>query len=197
MVVAIAIVVIGGLALLFGLLLGYAASYFKIEGDPLVEQIETLLPQSQCGKCGYPGCHPYAQAIANQEADINLCLPGGEITRRALAELLNQDPNTLSAEKPLEEIKMLAVIEESQCIGCTLCIQACPVDAILGASRQMHTVLAQECTGCELCVAPCPVDCIQMAPMQPTLTTWKWPYPVVSSSVKPLQLFKDKVEWLL
>ncbi|BAP56461.1 electron transport complex, RnfABCDGE type, B subunit [Thioploca ingrica] len=198
MVVGIAIVVIGGLALLFGLLLGYAAGYFKIEGDPFVEQIEMLLPQSQCGKCGYPGCHPYAQAIANQEADINLCLPGGEITRHTLAELLNQDPNALSAEKPLEEIKILAVIEESQCIGCTLCIQACPVDAILGASRQMHTVLAQECTGCELCVAPCPVNCIQMVSVQPTLTTWKWPYPVVSLPVKPPQLFKsEEVELLL
>jgi len=197
MVVGIAIVVIGGLALLFGLLLGYAAGYFKIEGDPMVEQIETLLPQSQCGKCGYPGCHPYAQAIANQEADINLCLPGGEITRRTLAELLNQDPNALSAKKPLEETKMLAVIEESQCIGCTLCIQACPVDAILGASRQMHTVLAQECTGCELCVAPCPINCIQMVSMQPTLTTWKWPYPVVSSPVKLPQFFNKEAELLL
>lgn len=185
--VGITIVVIGGLALLFGLLLGYAAKYFKIEGDPVVEQIEALLPQSQCGKCGYPGCRPYAQAIANQEVNINLCLPGGELTRIALAELLNQDPNVGNAEKPAEEVKMLAVIDESQCIGCTLCIQACPVDAILGASRQMHTVIAKECTGCELCVAPCPVDCIQMVSVPPTLTTWKWPYPGNSSPVKPPQ----------
>ncbi|NJO14308.1 MAG: electron transport complex subunit RsxB [Thioploca sp.] len=192
--VGIAVIVIGGLALLFGLLLGYAAGRFKIEGDPLVEQIEMLLPQSQCGKCGYPGCRPYAQAIINQEANINLCLPGGEITRLSLADLLNQNPNALSAKKQLEEIKMLAVIEESQCIGCTLCIQACPVDAILGASRQMHTILTQECTGCELCVAPCPVNCIQMIPMQPTLTTWKWPYPADSLSVKPPQGFKEEVE---
>ena len=186
--VEIAIVVIGGLALLFGLLLGYAAKYFKVEGDPVVEQIEALLPQSQCGKCGYPGCRPYAQAIANQEANINLCLPGGELTRLALAELLNRDPNAGNAEKAAEEIKMLAIIDESQCIGCTLCIQACPVDAILGASRQMHTVIAQECTGCELCVAPCPVDCIQMVSVPPTLATWKWPYPADPSPVKPPQV---------
>lgn len=190
--IAIAIVVIGGLALVFGLLLGYAAKYFQIEGDPIVEQIEALLPQSQCGKCGYPGCHPYAQAIANQEANLSLCLPGGELTRLALAELLNRDPNVGDTEKA-EEIKMLAVIDELQCIGCTLCIQACPVDAILGASRQMHTVIAQECTGCELCVAPCPVNCIQMVVVPPTLTTWKWPYPADSSSVKQAQTVES---WL-
>ena len=184
--VTVTVVVIGGLALFFGLLLGYAANRFKVEGDPVVEQIDTLLPQSQCGKCGYPGCRPYAQAIANQEANINLCLPGGELTRLALAELLNQDPNVGNVENQAEEIKMLAIIDESQCIGCTLCIQACPVDAILGASRQMHTVIAKECTGCELCVAPCPVDCIQMVAMSPTLATWKWPYPVDSSPLKRL-----------
>lgn len=183
--IGIAIVVIGGLALLFGLLLGYAAKYFKVKGDPVMEQIDALLPQSQCGKCGYPGCRPYAQAIANQEANINLCIPGGELTQLALAELLNQEPHAGNFENKVREANMLAIINEYQCIGCTLCIQACPIDAILGAPRQMHTVIAQECTGCELCVAPCPVDCIQMVMVPPTLATWKWPYPGDFSSVKP------------
>lgn len=183
--IGIAIVVIGGLALLFGLLLGYAAKYFKVKGDPVMEQIDALLPQSQCGKCGYPGCRPYAQAIANQEANINLCIPGGELTQLALAELLNQEPNAGNFENKVREANMLAIINEYQCIGCTLCIQSCPIDAILGAPRQMHTVIAQECTGCELCVAPCPVDCIQMVMVPPTLATWKWPYPGDFSSVKP------------
>jgi electron transport complex protein RnfB len=185
MMIGIAIVVIGGLALLFGFLLGYAAKYFKVKGDPVMEQIDAILPQSQCGKCGYPGCRPYAQAIANQEANINLCIPGGELTQLALAELLNQEPNAGNFANKVREVNMLAVINEYQCIGCTLCIQACPIDAILGAPRQMHTVIAQECTGCELCVAPCPVDCIQMSMVPPTLASWKWPYPGDFSSVKP------------
>jgi len=172
-----AIIVFSGLALLFGLLLGYTAVRFKVEGDPVVDKIDNILPQQQCGKCGYPGCRPYAQAIVNGEVEINQCPPGGEVGMLALAELLDREPKSLDTNLAEEQAQLLAVIDESTCIGCTLCIQACPVDAILGAPKQMHTIIAQECTGCELCVAPCPVDCIKMVSIPKTVTNWKWSYP--------------------
>ena len=161
----------------FGLLLGFAAVRFRLEGDPVADRVDALLPQTQCGQCGFAGCRPYAEAIAAEKADINQCPPGGEVTIQALAELLGRDPKPLNPENGVEKPKTIAFIDEQTCIGCTLCIQACPVDAILGAAKQMHTVITQECTGCELCVAPCPVDCITMEPVQDTLGTWKWPYP--------------------
>jgi electron transport complex protein RnfB len=167
---------------LFGLLLGYSALRFKIEGDPLAEKIDAVLPQTQCGQCGFPGCRPYAEAIARGEADINQCPPGGEDGVKALAELLGVEPKPLSAEHGIEKPKAVAVIDETTCIGCTLCIQACPVDAILGAPKFMHTVIESECTGCELCVAPCPVDCIHMEPVQATVATWRWPKPETALS---------------
>lgn len=173
----VAILALVGLALVFGLLLGFAAVRFKVEGDPLVDQIDAILPQTQCGQCSYPGCRPYAEAIANGEADINQCPPGGETTIIALADLLDRDPKPLNPENGAVKVKTLAVIDEQTCIGCTLCIQACPVDAILGAAKHMHTVIAGECTGCELCVAPCPVDCIAMVPVSQEVGTWKWPHP--------------------
>lgn len=164
---------LGGLSLIFGLLLGYASRRFKVEGDPVVEQVDKILPQTQCGQCGYPGCRPYAEAIANGE-DINKCPPGGAATIRQLADLLGREAKPLDEEHGQEDVKKTALIHEDQCIGCTKCIQACPVDAILGAARQMHTVLSDECTGCELCVAPCPVDCIEMVPLQTTPRNWNW-----------------------
>lgn len=172
-----AILALSLLALVFGLLLGFAAVRFKVEGDPLVDQIDALLPQTQCGQCSYPGCRPYATAIANGEADINQCPPGGETTIIALADLLDRDPKPLNPDNGEIKPKMVAVIDEQTCIGCTLCIQACPVDAILGAAKQMHTVIADECTGCELCLPPCPVDCIDMVPIKQDILTWKWPSP--------------------
>jgi electron transport complex protein RnfB len=172
-----AVLALTALAIIFGLLLGFAAVRFKVEGDPLVDQIDAILPQTQCGQCGYPGCKPYATAIANGEADINRCPPGGETTIIALADLLGKEPIPLDAEVGEEKPKMVAIIDESTCIGCTLCIQACPVDAILGAAKQMHTIIEPECTGCELCVEPCPVDCIDMVPIKEDIFCWKWPYP--------------------
>jgi electron transport complex protein RnfB len=172
-----AILAIGILAALFGLLLGYAAIRFKVEGDPIVEQIDAILPQTQCGQCTYAGCRPYAEAIAAGEADINQCPPGGEATIQSLAELLGVDAKPLNAEHGVHMEKRVAIIDEQVCIGCTLCIQACPVDAILGAAKQMHTVIETECTGCELCLPPCPVDCISMVPLQQNIREWKWPYP--------------------
>jgi electron transport complex protein RnfB len=163
-----AIAVLTALAVGFGALLGWAARRFAAEGDPVVERIDALLPQTQCAQCGFPGCRPYAQAIASGKADINQCPPGGEGTIRALAELLGREPRPLNADNGVEKPKRLALIDETRCIGCTLCIQACPVDAIVGAAKLMHTVIAEECTGCELCLPPCPVDCIDLVdPVQP------------------------------
>lgn len=172
-----AIIAITLLALTLGLLLGFASIKFKVEGDPIVDQIDKILPQTQCGQCGFAGCRPYAEAIAAGEADINRCPPGGEATIQTLADLLDIEAKPLDAECGVEKPKMLAVIDEQRCIGCTLCIQACPVDAILGAAKHMHTVIASECTGCELCVEPCPVDCIDMVEMKPNPSTWRWPDP--------------------
>lgn len=173
-----AVAAIGLLAAIFGLVLGIAAIRFKVEGDPLVEQIDAILPQTQCGQCNYPGCRPYAEAIAGGEADINQCPPGGEAGVIALADLLGREPKSLNPENGVEaDVPTIVRIDENVCIGCTLCIQACPVDAILGANKQMHTVIESECTGCDLCIPPCPVDCIHPKPLADTVKTWKWPEP--------------------
>ncbi|HWS02584.1 MAG TPA: electron transport complex subunit RsxB [Gammaproteobacteria bacterium] len=172
-----AILALGVLSGLFGLLLGYSAIRFRVEGDPIAEQINAILPQTQCGQCGFAGCRPYSEAIAAGEADINQCPPGGEAGIRALADLLGRDFVPLNAEHGAHKEKMVAVIDEQVCIGCTLCIQACPVDAILGAAKHMHTIIEKECTGCELCVEPCPVDCIHMQPVEHGIAHWKWPSP--------------------
>lgn len=130
-------------------------------GD-LAERIDALLPQTQCGQCGYAGCKPYARAIAEGSADINQCPPGGDAGVRALAALLGREPKPVNPDNGVEKPFRVALIREAECIGCTKCIQACPVDAIVGASKRMHTVLADLCTGCELCIPPCPVDCIDL-----------------------------------
>ena len=128
----------------------------------LIEAIDALLPQTQCTKCGYTGCRPYAEAIAQGEADINQCPPGGVEGIRNLARLLGRDEKPLNPANGTEIPRVAALIDEARCIGCMLCIQACPVDAIVGTAKRMHTVLTQSCTGCELCLPPCPVDCIDM-----------------------------------
>jgi Na+-translocating ferredoxin:NAD+ oxidoreductase subunit B len=151
-----------GLAATCGALLGYTARHPTAEDDSVADRINDLLPQTQCGQCGYPGCKPYAQAIAAGDA-INKCPPGGDDGIRALATLLGVAPLPLDeAHGEAIAAPLVAFIREDECIGCTKCIQACPVDAILGAAKQMHTVIANLCTGCDLCVAPCPVDCIDM-----------------------------------
>ena len=128
-----------------------------------VDQIDQLLPQTQCGLCDYAGCRPYAEAIAHNEAPIDRCPPGGVNTLIQLGSLVDQDPSAFIAEmKEKEKPPLIAIIREDECIGCTKCIQACPTDAILGAGKRMHTVITDACTGCELCVEPCPVDCIDM-----------------------------------
>jgi electron transport complex protein RnfB len=164
------------LGAVFGALLGFAAVRFKAEGNPIADQINAILPQTQCGQCGYPGCRPYAEAIAGGEA-INKCPPGGQAGVQALADLLDVEVIPLDEEHGEEGAKKVAFIREAECIGCTKCVQACPVDAILGAAKQMHTVIASECTGCDLCVEPCPVDCIDMIPEAVTLQNWHWQLP--------------------
>ena len=134
----------------------------KRRQTPPPEAIDALLPQTQCRQCGYAGCRPYAEAIAAGRAGINQCPPGGEETIQALAQLLGIPVEPLDPAFGVTKPPLVAMIDETICIGCTLCIQACPVDAIAGAPRLMHTVIAAECTGCELCIPPCPVDCIAM-----------------------------------
>ncbi len=177
-IILLAIFALAFLSLSLGAVLGYASKRFKVEGDPLIDEVDKILPQTQCGQCGYPGCRPYATAIAGGEADINQCPPGGQATINALADLLGVESKPLDAEHGTEsELPTVAYIHEDLCIGCTKCIQACPVDAILGAAKQMHTVIVSECTGCDLCVEPCPVDCIDMIPVEPGIGEWKWPVP--------------------
>jgi electron transport complex protein RnfB len=130
--------------------------------DSAADAIERLLPRIHCAQCGYPGCRPYAEAIARGAADINRCPPGGMDTVRALADLLSRDPLPVDTSLGQASMQRRALIEESVCIGCNRCAQACPVDAIAGLPQRMHTVIAAHCTGCELCLPPCPVDCIIM-----------------------------------
>ncbi|AZG15040.1 electron transport complex subunit RsxB [Cupriavidus pauculus] len=138
----------------------------------LADRLEALLPQTQCTKCGFDGCRPYAEAMAAGEAASNRCPPGGAQGIVRLSALLDAPPQPLDPARGVEQPRAVARIDESRCIGCTLCIQACPVDAIVGAPKQMHTVLPDWCTGCDLCVAPCPVDCIDMIPVTGASTGW-------------------------
>ena len=190
----IAIGTVSALALIFGIVLGFAARRFQVEEDPIVEQVDELLPQSQCGQCGYPGCRPYAEAVANSSEKINKCAPGGEQVMLKLADLLGVEPQPLDGDEDIAHPqRKVAFIDESNCIGCTKYIQACPVDAIVGATRALHTVLPDLCTGCDLCVAPCPTDCIEMIPITLTTANWKWdvksiPVKNISSKIIPVKI---------
>lgn len=134
----------------------------QLKPNELEARIDAALPQTQCGLCGFAGCRPYARAIARGQSDIDRCPPGGDAGARKLARLLRIDAKPFDRSRGEHKPAALAVIDEGRCIGCTLCIQACPVDAIIGAAKQMHTILKRSCTGCELCIPPCPVDCIDM-----------------------------------
>jgi electron transport complex protein RnfB len=166
------ILIFSALTLVLGLILGYTAIRFKVEGNPLVNQIDSILPQTQCGQCNFPGCRPYAQALAQGKAQINQCPPGGQEGADALAELLGVETLELNAEHGETKPSHIVYVDEQLCIGCTLCIQACPVDAFVGSSKVMTTVIAKECTGCDLCIPVCPVDCIYVKQLAPTLGTY-------------------------
>jgi Na+-translocating ferredoxin:NAD+ oxidoreductase subunit B len=155
----------------------------------LIEKIDSILPQTQCGKCGFSGCKPYATAIAGGLADINQCPPGDEEGIQKLAALLGVEPKPLNTKHGLPKPESVALINEETCIGCTFCIQVCPVDAIVGASKRLHTVISSECTGCELCIAPCPVDCIIIIPLKKKVDD---PYIVSDKDLKYGNKFEKK-----
>lgn len=160
-----AVLVLAGLATLIGTgLLVTGARLGATDEAAAVDRVNQLLPQSQCAQCGYPGCRPYAAAILGGEAPINRCAPGGDQTIAALARLLQREPAALDTDYGTHQPAQVAVIDEDLCIGCARCLEVCPVDAIVGAPRFMHTIVAAHCTGCELCIPPCPVDCIALEP---------------------------------
>lgn len=184
----IATAVVTLLGLIFGMILGYASRRFAAEEDPIVDKIDDILPQSQCGQCGYPGCRPYANAVGNQGENINRCAPGGEAVMLKIATLLNVEPQAIGDDAAqTEPVRMLAIIDEENCIGCTKCIQACPVDAIVGATRAMHTVMSDLCTGCNLCVDPCPTQCIELRPATTTTDNWKWDLHTIPVRIIPVE----------
>lgn len=166
----------------------------------LADQINRLLPQTQCTKCGYPACQDYANAIAENKANYNQCPPGGQEGIDRLATLLGKASLAPNPDHGIEKTRTIAYINESACIGCTLCIQACPVDAIMGANKHMHTVIPELCTGCDLCVAPCPVDCIIMHPIENQATGWQtWSQEQADSAKlrfqqRQLRLIREKQE---
>ncbi|ADC63583.1 RnfABCDGE type electron transport complex subunit B [Allochromatium vinosum] len=162
------------LGLALGGLLGLAARYLKVEGNALTEQVAALLPGSQCGQCGYPGCGPAAEAIASGTASVTICPPGGRALAEELANLLGVSVDLSGvADKP----PMIAHVNEGLCIGCTKCFKRCPTDAIMGANNMIHVVFADACIGCELCSEICPTEGIEMRPLAPTLQNWYWPKP--------------------
>ena len=163
------------LGLLLGGLLGLASRYLKVEGNPLVGQIEERLPGSQCGQCGYPGCTPAAEALAEGQAQVTLCPPGGRALAEELAGMLGVSVDLSGVQ---DKAPLVAHVHENLCVGCTKCFKRCPTDAILGASKMIHAVFPDACTGCEKCFEVCPTECIEMRPVEATLQNWYWPLPV-------------------
>lgn len=170
----IAIAIITSLGLIMGMMLGISAKYLAVEGNPLEAEIAELLPGSQCGQCGFPGCSPAASAIANGEASVTICPPGGKALAESLAAILGVSIDLSDVE---DNIPRVAYIHENLCVGCTKCFKRCPTDAILGGPKQIHAVFLDACTGCEKCFDVCPTECIEMKPVQATLQTWYWPEP--------------------
>lgn len=173
MINAILSLTILGVAL--GLLLGLAARYFAVEGNPLVTELEQLLPGSQCGQCGFPGCTGAAQALADGKAPVTLCPPGGRAVAQVLAAKLGVDADLSSVR---EKVPMIAEVREEICIGCTRCFKVCPTDAIMGAAQQIHAVFREACTACGKCEEVCPTESIKLQPIQTTLQSWYWHKPV-------------------
>ncbi|QEP44528.1 RnfABCDGE type electron transport complex subunit B [Ectothiorhodospiraceae bacterium BW-2] len=175
MIAAIGITLLMGM--LMGALLGYAAKYLAVEGNPLQAEVEELLPGSQCGQCGYPGCTPAAAAVVAGEAPVTLCPPGGRALVEALAAKLGVSVDLSEVE---ERVPTVAFIHEHLCVGCTKCFKRCPTDAIMGGPKMMHAVFSDACTGCGNCFDVCPTECIEMRELKPTLQTWYWPQPIAA-----------------
>lgn len=173
-----AIVSLTVLGLTLGWLLGLAARYLKVETNPLVEKVEAILPGSQCGQCGFPGCSPAAKAVTSGQAPVSLCLPGGRALAEEIAGLLGVAVDLSEVE---EKIPVIAHVHENLCVGCTKCFKRCPTDAILGGPKMIHAVFSDACIGCEKCYEVCPTECIEMRPVEATLQTWYWPNPAVAA----------------
>lgn len=184
MYVLSAIVSLTLLGLLLGLLLGIAAKYLKVESSAIVDELESLLPGSQCGQCGFPGCRPAAEALATGSAPPTLCPPGGSVLVEQIATLLGVEVDLSQVKEP--ELKVARVSEDT-CTGCTRCFKVCPTDAIVGAAKQIHAVVADACIGCEKCVAVCPTECLQMHPVEVTLRNWRWTKPSAETSIRKLE----------
>lgn len=172
-----AVTTLTSLGLLLGLLLSFAARVFRVPSNALREDLMTLLPGVNCGQCGYPGCGGAADALIAGQAPLTLCPPGGSGLARALAAKLGRTLESAEDGPPL-----LAEIDESLCIGCAHCVKRCPTDAIVGASKQIHTVFQEACMGCGLCVEVCPTECLQLRPQTPTFATWHWPKPALQGA---------------
>ncbi len=169
-----AIVSLTILGTVFGLLLGVAARYLKVEGNPLVAELEQLLPGSQCGQCGFPGCTGAALALAEGSAPVTLCPPGGRALAQALAARLGIEADLSGVE---DKGPMIAEVKEEICIGCTRCFKVCPTDAIMGAAQQIHVVFREACTACGKCVDVCPTESLSLQPVPVTLQSWYWNKP--------------------
>ncbi len=162
------------LGLTLGFLLGFAARYLKVEGDPVAEEINAILPGSNCGQCGYPGCMAAAEGVAKGEAAVTMCPPGGKTLAEKIAEIMGVTVDLSDME---DTGPMIAWVDETNCIGCTKCIKKCPTDAIVGAPKQIHAVIEEACTGCKACVEVCPTECLHMLPVKVTLSNWRWDKP--------------------
>ncbi|WP_455204718.1 RnfABCDGE type electron transport complex subunit B [Kaarinaea lacus] len=176
MIAAIASLTTLGLGL--GVLLGIAAKKLKVDSDPMIEEIAEMLPGTQCGQCGFPGCGNAAEAIASGEAPVTVCPPGGKSLAKELADKLGIeiDLSNVKDEEPI-----FAKVREATCIGCTRCFKVCPTDAIIGAPKQIHAVVKDACTGCKACIDICPTECLVAVPIQQTLQTWHWPKPAIAA----------------
>lgn len=177
--IGIAIFTLTVLGTVLGLVLGLAGKIFRVESNPLVDEIEQMFPGSQCGQCGFPGCRPAAEAVVNGSASVTLCPPGG----RTLAEKLSGKLGVAADLSGLEDaLPKLARVREETCIGCTRCFKVCPTDAIVGGPKQIHTVIADACTGCGNCIDVCPTECLGLYEHQVTLSTWRWHKPQLESA---------------
>ncbi len=183
MYVFYAIISLTVLGLVLGLLLGIAAKYLKVESSPLVDALEALLPGSQCGQCGFPGCRPAAEALADGLAPATMCPPGGSALAEQIAALLGVELDLTSFKDP--EL-LVAKVSEATCTGCTRCFKVCPTDAIVGAPKQIHAVVTDACIGCKKCVEVCPTECLQMHPIEVTLRNWRWSKPLLTTTGKAL-----------